>query len=62
LHEASTTAIKAALHRNRWKRVSMFLPLAEHFRFHIPANAMASNSMSGHSGGGPGRLKKKEQF
>lgn len=38
----------------------MFLPLAEHF--HIPANAMASNSLSVHSGGGSGRLKKKSNF
>src|SRR6266487_1345535 len=42
LHQATATPIEATLGRDDWKQVPMFLPLTEHFGFHIPATALAN--------------------
>ena len=41
LHECTSTAVEAALCGYLRKLVAMFLPIEEHFRFHIPTPTLA---------------------
>lgn len=63
LHQVPPSPVEPALRWNAWKQVAVSLPATQQFRFHMPTAAfsdklIAINSLSPHSGFGPGRLKK----